>query len=63
MLLFLFKDVPEYDDIFKDTDDEDEEEGDENDNGQANGVGENESDDGIDSNPISKRRRYVVILF
>merc|ERR1719334_1170078 len=52
------EDVPEYDDIFKDSDDEDEAEGDENDEGQANGVGENESDEDADSNAPSKRRRF-----
>ena len=51
-------DVPEYDAIFKDSDDEDETEGDENDEGQANGVNANESDEDGDSNSASKRRRY-----
>ena len=31
--------------------------GDENDSAQANGLGENETDDGLDSNPMSKRKR------
>jgi len=31
--------------------------GDENDSAQANGLGENETDDDLDSNPMSKRKR------
>ena len=54
--LFVISDVPEYDDIFKDSDDE-MDDGDENDSAQANGLGENETDDDLDSNPISKRKR------
>lgn len=51
------EDVPEYDDIFKDSDDE-MDDGDENDSAQANGLGENETDDDLDSNPMSKRKRF-----
>ena len=54
--LFVISDVPEYDDIFKDSDDE-MDDGDENDSAQANGLGENETDDDLDSNPMSKRKR------
>ena len=54
--LFVISDVPEYDDIFKDSDDE-MDDGDENDSAQANGLGENETDDDLDSNPTSKRKR------
>ena len=53
---FIISDVPEYDDIFKDSDDE-MEDGDENDSAQANGLGEIETDDDLDSNPMSKRKR------
>ena len=53
---FVISDVPEYDDIFKDSDDE-MDDGDENDSAQANGLGENETDDDLDSNPMSKRKR------
>ena len=54
--VFVISDVPEYDDIFKDSDDE-MDDGDENDSAQANGLGENETDDDLDSNPTSKRKR------
>ena len=54
--LVVISDVPEYDDIFKDSDDE-MEDGDENDSAQANGLGEIETDDDLDSNPMSKRKR------
>ena len=54
--VFVISDVPEYDDIFKDSDDE-MDDGDENDSAQANGLGENETDDDLDSNPMSKRKR------
>ena len=53
---FIISDVPEYDDIFKDSDDE-MDDGDENDSAQANGLGEIETDDDLDSNPMSKRKR------
>ena len=53
--------MPEYDAIFKDSDDEDETEGDENDEGQANGVNANESDEDGESNSASKRRRYFHV--
>ena len=33
------------------------EDGDENDSAQANGLGEIETDDDLDSNPMSKRKR------
>ena len=50
-------DVPGYDDIFKDSDDEEELDGDENDTNQANAMGNDDSDDDLDSHQMNKRRR------